>query len=177
MKTNEEFKAAVFAKRDAYRKRRRKMLLEIAGGCCAFLIIFGGLTALMRNAGAKSAREDGYKGIPGDALQMEQREENGGVQTQKERCTALYEMLRRRPAENSEGGEITVSSATLQNKITGERLSSTDPEKISSALFLGQTHCAQSEEESVCTLTVRLSDGTVELFSLTEWDALRLALS
>ena len=177
MKTNEEFKAAVFAKREAYRKKRRKMLLEIAGGCCAFLIIFGGITALLRNAGTKSARDDGEKGIPGDALQMEQEWENGGVQTKKERCVALYEMLRLRLTEEGAGGETAVCSAVLQNKDTGEQLSCTDPEKICSALFLGRTYCAANEKEGVCTLTVRLADGTEESFPLTEWDALRLALS
>ena len=177
MKTNEEFKAAVFAKRDAYRKKRRKLLLEIAGCCCAFLIIFGGLTALLRNAGTKSARDDGEKGIPGDALQMEQEWENGGVQTQKERCAALYETLRRRLTDEGAGGETAVCSAVLRNKDTGEQLSSTDPKKICSVLFLGKTYCAAGEDEIVCTLTVRLADGTEESFSLTEWDALRLALS
>lgn len=177
MKTNEEFKAAVFAKRDAYRKKRRKMLLEITGGCCAFLIIFGGLVVLMRNAGTKSARDDEVKRLPGDALQMQQARENGRVQTQKERCAALYEMLRRRLAEEGAGGKTAVCSAVLRNKDTGEQLSSTDPEKICSALFLGQTYCATSEKEGVCALTVQLADGTEESFSLTEWDALRLALS
>ena len=170
MKTNEEFKAAVFAKRDQYRKKRRRLLHNLSVCCFAVILIAVGAFSFLRAAHTKVNNANG--------TDFSANEDQAELQDQNAKpCLLLRDSLIRQTSEEKSDGTEKIASATLENTLTGESIRCFDVEKISAALLAAQNICTKDAEGSVCALFVSLPDGTQTTLWFTNWEILKNALS